>query len=290
MKLTRIRTNAAKKHSSLLHNVSEGWDRPRGLLVTCHVGSETRALGQIRAFLDKHLALLFPDNSPVCSSYPQGLQFDLKTVGLGNGANESIAVPEEISSRGEEEGGISEPMATVTKADSRFQAVDAACAGVLFIRFRVNVDPVVFVTKLFEYVLSLPSTERNDLKKSISYCSRLLPVTHTVHSALSDIAARCKELLPILLAQHAPPSTLSCVAEVRNKEGLKTKVLRDTVMSGIPGYGPDGVTSDWKVNLSDPKVVVFASVFKSICGLAVLPDYFKYRKYNFQMLGSNGSG
>ncbi|TPX71370.1 hypothetical protein SpCBS45565_g01134 [Spizellomyces sp. 'palustris'] len=147
----KFKNRFLRKHSSLLHNCkSDGLERPRGLIITCPVGSETRALGQIRTFLDRYLPLLFPEHKTVWTSRPHALDIDLKIVGApdqkSGGAQEDTGRDADDS---EDEINETREESADSKNDRKFQAVDAACGGVLFIRFRVDTDPVDFVVKLF---------------------------------------------------------------------------------------------------------------------------------------------
>ncbi|RUP47310.1 hypothetical protein BC936DRAFT_145872, partial [Jimgerdemannia flammicorona] len=133
------------KHASLLRRP----DTVSGMLVSCGVGAETRALSQVRNFLDWYLQLLFPAHQAVWERFEGKLDVDESFI-LQEGAaadpketepneKEDIAIEGEPKSEGE---------ARNTRKDRRFQAVDAACGGLVFFRFRVNVTPVEFMCKV----------------------------------------------------------------------------------------------------------------------------------------------
>ncbi|KAI8823170.1 uncharacterized protein EV422DRAFT_523611 [Fimicolochytrium jonesii] len=324
----KFKNRFLRKHSSLLHGTrSDGAEKPRGLIVTCPVGAETRALGQIRTFLDTYLPILFPDHVTVWPSQPAPLDIDLAIVGEGTTRPDFYGAVEnsksdvrtgEVDTDADEDEVEDERRAddadrTVIEGkgkerekDKKFQAVDAACAGLIFIRFRVDTDPVDFVVRLFEHIESLPPAEQAALKKGISHCSRLLPVTHTMPSTYPDIRSHLQSTLPTLLAAHQPPQsspptipTLAVISEIRNHNTFKTVALRDVILECV---GADALASEskteateegaqqptsghWKISLTNPDVVIFANVFKSVCGVAVLPRYFAWRRYNVQLIG-----
>ncbi|KAI9104563.1 hypothetical protein DFS34DRAFT_200566 [Phlyctochytrium arcticum] len=283
----KFKNRFLRKHSSLLHNTkASALERPRGILVTCVVGDETRALGQIRGFLDTHLPILFPGHTTIWTTRPKELDIDLKIVGEGNGKEDEEEV-EEVEEK-------------VPTTERRFQAVDAACGGLLFLRFRVDTDPVAFVVKLFEHIMSLPPAKQAGIKASLSRVSRILPVTHTMPSSTVDIISHLQPTLPQLLqdsvkeyivtsSDTSPPPlpSLACITEIRNREQLKREGLREAVLSCVPGFSKTTTEDDkkYRIDLKSPDLVLFSSVFKSICGFAVLPHYYRFRKYNVQQIG-----
>ena len=62
------------------------------------------------------------------------------------------------------------------KKDKRFQAVDSACSGLLFFRFRINIKPTEFVTKLIDQKDQVDQTK-------LKYCS--VSIAHVIGNLLS---------------------------------------------------------------------------------------------------------
>lgn len=58
-----------------------------------------------------------------------------------------------------------------SKKDKRIQAVDAACGGLIFYRFRVDVKPTDFVSKLFQHMAQLDPKERDQEVNKIRHCA-----------------------------------------------------------------------------------------------------------------------
>ena len=97
---------------------------------------------------------------------PSKLDIDLdivKSVPDGEpSAVTNLELATEKAYQGEDEEGNDQPtdgklMEARDRPDRRFQAADAACAGLLFLRFRVDVPPVDFVQKMFG--MGLASTD-----------------------------------------------------------------------------------------------------------------------------------
>lgn len=96
--------------------------------------------------------LLFPDYQSVWERFDGNLDVDESFLLEGDivvtpTANKvAAAVATEVTSS---DGEPSSPGTENIKKDRTFQAVDAACGGRVFHRFRVNVTPVEFMCKVF---------------------------------------------------------------------------------------------------------------------------------------------
>ena len=76
---------------------------------------------------------------------------------------------EENNNNNEEEASSSK--ALEGRKDKRFQAVDAACGGLIFYRFRINVKPSDYVTRLMDHLSALPEQERKQEMHKIRHCT-----------------------------------------------------------------------------------------------------------------------
>ena len=112
-----------QKHASLLRKADPSF----GLLVSCGVQAETRAIGQLSTFLTSYITQLFPDHSSTWKDIPKDLELDVDLKVLGETQEET----------------------KVEKQDKKFQMVDTGCAGLVFARFRVNVRPTDFILSVF---------------------------------------------------------------------------------------------------------------------------------------------
>lgn len=79
---------------------------------------------------------------------------------------------EENSNNNNNEESSSPPSKAVEgRKDKRFQAVDAACGGLIFYRFRINVKPTDYVTRLMDHLRALPEEEQKQELHKIRHCS-----------------------------------------------------------------------------------------------------------------------
>ncbi|KAJ3046712.1 hypothetical protein HK097_000608 [Rhizophlyctis rosea] len=276
----KFKNKYLRKHASLLHR----HDPAVGLIVTTAVGNETRALGQARFFLDTYLPTLFPDYKTVWLPPPSKLDIDLDIIkslsdpgvsasGKDEGPTEKVDNRDEEE---EEEANVQQPDGETKESrdrpDRRFQAADAACAGLLFIRFRVDVPPVDFMQKVFDHILSLPPPDQQKLANSVQHCYRFLPITHVCPATLEDINLTITPIIQTHLSNLDPTSSVAIVAEVRNN----LTVTREKVIQAVAKMIPESC----KIDLKNPTKVLFVTVFKSVCGFAILPNYYEWKKYN----------
>lgn len=125
----RFKQRWLTKHSHLLKRS----DDASGILVSCSVNAETRALGQVSTCLEHYISKLFPKHSSTWVRFEGKLDID------------QIDFDDE-----DKAADLKEDKAEVEKErkEKKFQAIDAACGGLVFYRFRVDVKPTEFVIKL----------------------------------------------------------------------------------------------------------------------------------------------
>nr|KAJ3418259.1 hypothetical protein HK105_000132 [Polyrhizophydium stewartii] len=227
----RFKARYLRKHAALLHRPRD--DPARGLLVSTSVHAETRALGQIRALLDDLMVSLFPDHRTVWGPRPETLDIDLSVVAdpsgvpaapnvRGSDSDSDSDDQNDDQSDGDGHGdGEAEPagdgeadasdaqVQPPKQRDRRFQAVDAACGGLLFMRFRVSVSPSEFIDKLVD----IPS---------ITAAAREVLDAHTEHLAARD--------------------TIAIVTEIRNCVG----VSRDAIIAAVAPLLPSRMSVNLK--------------------------------------------
>lgn len=122
----RFKQRWLTKHSHLLKKSDEA----NGLLVSCNVNAETRALGQLSTCLEHYIVKLFPDHQSTWVRFEGTLDID------------------ELDIEEEKESGDNKQTVETDRKEKKFQAIDAACGGLVFYRFRINVKPTDFVIKL----------------------------------------------------------------------------------------------------------------------------------------------
>ncbi|KAI7857201.1 hypothetical protein BDC45DRAFT_544348 [Circinella umbellata] len=226
-------------------------------MVSCNVGSETRALGQVKQLLDSTVHDLFPDHELTWERF----EGDLDVPNLEENKEED---------KEEEEIKRLEREREHQKKDKRFQAVDSACSGLIFFRFRINTKPTDFVTKLIDQKDKIDQTK-------LKYCSRFTPIDY-ICPATTDRMTKCFERLK---EQELDPiktdTKIAIVTEIRNNISLKKPDIIQLIAPMIP-------KDHFKVDLTKPDLVILVTIFKSVCGMSVLRDYYPRKKYNLMAL------
>ncbi|KAG0168595.1 THUMP domain-containing protein 1 [Apophysomyces sp. BC1034] len=242
----RFKQRWLTKHSSLLKRA----DSQSGIMVSCGVKSETRALGQVQQGLERYVLQLFPQ----CELTWERFEGDLDV-------EETEEAPQrEVSDRKEK----------------RFQAVDVACGGLVFYRFKINVKPTEFVTKLIDYFANLSKEERANELSKLSHCARWIPLDF-ICPATTERMAKCFERLKdIHLTDKTANTSVAIVTEIRNNISIKKEDIIQLIAPLIP--------SNFKVDLKNPTLVIFVTVFKSACGMSALENYYGRKKYNLAAL------
>lgn len=124
----RFKQRWLTKHSHLLKRS----DDASGIMVSCSVNAETRALGQVSTCLEHYITKLFPDHQSTWVRFEGKLDID------------QIDFDDEVKAEKKEQEKLDEK----DRKEKKFQAIDAACGGLVFYRFRVNIKPTDFVIKL----------------------------------------------------------------------------------------------------------------------------------------------
>ena len=85
----------------------------------------------------------------------------------------------------------------------------------------------------------------------------------------------CQERIKDYLALHSISNkTFSVLVECRNNPSVNKEALKQLVIKAV------ATDLDLKVNLTNPDLVFFLSVFKSVAGFSVLTRYYTHKKYN----------
>ncbi|KAJ2956125.1 hypothetical protein NQZ79_g7973 [Umbelopsis isabellina] len=147
----KFKSRWLSKHSSLLKRSRNA----NGLLA---VKLEPWLLqGQVQQFLLQYIPKLFPDHKPTWDRIDEELDVDESFI--------SEEKDDEAKTEKDDKADI------VEKKDKLIEAVDCGCSGLLFLRFRIDVLPTVFIRTLIDYLKSLSVENRRREIQKISHCS-----------------------------------------------------------------------------------------------------------------------
>ncbi|KAI9439795.1 hypothetical protein H4582DRAFT_1548033 [Lactarius indigo] len=225
-----------------------------GIWVSCVKGKEKQTVGELYDLFESLASELWPETAAV----PDGGASDED----GRDDPDEGAMTEDLEKQ------ISKELASIKRP--RKEQIFANCQTntpcVIFISCKAPVDPVKLVLKYIEDVETTGVTRTR-------YTHRLTPVTNTCVANVPEIKSLAQRVLKPFLAQH-PGSDFRYKIElkVRNHNSIPRQTIIDTVVSCAP--------SEWTVNLNDAEVYILVEVFKSICGVGIVKDYYAHQRFN----------
>ncbi|KAF8191595.1 hypothetical protein K438DRAFT_1919436 [Mycena galopus ATCC 62051] len=218
-----------------------------GIWVTCVMGKEKQAVGELYELFNGLAAELWPE------------------VQEGNGDDDSDAEPDEDLSI---EAQIASEVSAMKrpKREQRFTNCQTNTPCVVFISSKPPIDPVKLVMKHVQNVHETGFTHTR-------YSLRFSPVSASCVTNLPEIQALCRTVFEPFFGE-AVGQKFKYKIELRIRN--HTTLSRTDLIEAIAKCVPEGHT----VNLEDPELFIIVEVFKSICGVSVVRDYYKLQKFN----------
>ncbi|KAI0779099.1 hypothetical protein BC629DRAFT_1264037, partial [Irpex lacteus] len=128
------------------------------------------------------------------------------------------------------------------------------------------IDPIHLVVKHVENVLRTGVTQTK-------FAQRLTPISGTCVTNVQEIKALCSRLLePHLLPMHQNSPYYKIELRMRNHNTLS----RPTIVEELAKCVPEG----YKVDLENPELFILVEIWKSVCGIGIVRDYYKLQKFN----------
>ncbi|KAJ1529096.1 THUMP domain-containing protein 1 [Nowakowskiella sp. JEL0078] len=167
----------------------------------------------------------------------------------------------------------------------------------IFIQTFEPIEPTEFVS----YILNDLATSK---KKKTRFTCGLLPFSLTTQALIPTIlrsshhilkktfgpnlfkldtdkilegVAPSEAILPNTFSKaEVIPVSFKIIPRVRHNDLISKSTLIQAIAAMIP--------SPHKVDLSEPDVCIMVEVIKGVCGICVLPDYVKFKKYNLESI------
>ncbi|EPQ52634.1 hypothetical protein GLOTRDRAFT_79752 [Gloeophyllum trabeum ATCC 11539] len=137
---------------------------------------------------------------------------------------------------------------------------------VIFISCKPPVDPIALVIKYVQDVVETGITRTK-------YTQRLTPVSGSCVANLPEICGLFKKvILPFFLDAGDKKYRYKIELRIRNHH----TVSRDPLLAELAALVPEG----HKVDLKSPEVFILVELFKSVCGMSVVKDYYRLQKFN----------
>ncbi|KAF8554593.1 hypothetical protein OG21DRAFT_1041682 [Imleria badia] len=163
------------------------------------------------------------------------------------------------------------------RTERRFVNCQTNTPCVVFISCRPPVDPVKLIVTHAENV-------RKTGAARTKYTHRLIPVSGSCVANLPEIHSLCRRVFVSFFAEaEGSADTLQVhkykiELRVRNHNSLTRMGIIEEIAKCMP--------ENCVVDLDNPDVFVLVEVFKSVCGVSILRDYYKLRKFNVMTLAN----
>ncbi|KAH7911683.1 hypothetical protein BJ138DRAFT_1172406 [Hygrophoropsis aurantiaca] len=164
--------------------------------------------------------------------------------------------------------------------EPRFVNCQTNTPCVVFIACKPPVDPVKLITTHIEKVVTTGVTRTK-------YTHRLVPVSGSCVANLPEIRSLCQRVFPPFFAQNegGNPSKIhryKIELRMRNHNSISRMDIIQEVAKCIP--------ETYTVDLDNPEVFVLVEIFKSVCGVSVVTDYYRLQKFNVMELANTKNG
>ncbi|KAJ7253332.1 hypothetical protein B0H12DRAFT_1116683 [Mycena haematopus] len=217
-----------------------------GIWVTCVMGKEKQAVGELYELFNGLGAELWPE--------PQEDNDHDSDAESDEGLSIEAQIASEVSA-------MKRP-----KKEQRFTNCQTNTPCVVFISSKPPIDPVKLVMKHVQNVNETGLTHTR-------YSLRFSPVSASCVTNLPEIQALCRTVFEPFFGEAADQKfKYKIELRIRNH----TTLSRTNLIEAIAKCVPEGHT----VDLDDPELFIIVEVFKSICGVSVVRDYYNLQKFN----------
>lgn len=224
-----------------------------GVWVSCVKGKERQTVGELYDLFESLASELWPE----------------ATEDIYDGFQEA---------EGSLEDQISQELAAIKRPrkDQRFANSQTNTPCVVFISCKPPVDPVKLVTTHVQNVKHSGITRTK-------YTHRLIPVSGSCAANILEIESLCHRIFESFFDVQDPLQKFRYKIDARIRN--HTTLSRPTLIQAIAGCVPQGHT----VDLGNPEVFVLVEVFKNVCGVSVVKDYYYLQKFNVMEIANETS-
>ncbi|KAI0733638.1 hypothetical protein C8Q72DRAFT_812332 [Fomitopsis betulina] len=214
-----------------------------GVWVTCVKGKEKQTVGELYDLFGSLASELWPEAGDDSEDGDPGGADDLE---------KQIAKEVESMKR--------------PRKEQRFANCQTSTPCVVFISCKPPVDPVELVVKHVQHVM-------NDGVTQTRFTQRLTPVAATCVANLPEVISLSKRVI-VPFFEEDPEKVYRYKIELRmrNHNTISKSALIDGLAKAIP--------ERHKVDLDTPEVFILVEIFKSMCGMSVVKDYYQLHKFN----------
>ncbi|KAJ7932680.1 hypothetical protein B0H13DRAFT_1592930 [Mycena leptocephala] len=218
-----------------------------GVWVTCVMGKEKQAVGELYELFNGLAAELWPETEEAKDDDDSDAEPD-----------EGLSIEAQIAN---EVSAMKRP-----RKEQRFTNCQTNTPCVVFISCKPPIDPVKLVMK---HVHDVEATGLTHTRYSL----RFSPVVASCVTNLPEIQTLCRTVLEPFFGESVDQKfKYKIELRIRNHTTLSRLALIEAIAQCVP--------EGHIVDLDDPELFIIVEVFKSICGVSVVRDYYKLQKFN----------
>ncbi|KIJ94221.1 hypothetical protein K443DRAFT_642276 [Laccaria amethystina LaAM-08-1] len=223
-----------------------------GVWVSCVKGKEKKTAGEIYDVFESIASEIWP----ISDANSGDADSDAESTNLSIEAQ----IANEVSA-------IKRP-----RTEQRFANCQTNTPCVIFISCKPPVDPVELVVKFIK------SVETTGVSRT-RYTHRLVPVSGNCVANLPEIDTLCRTVFQPFFDRHGERKfTYKIELRMRNH----TTIPRQTLIQHVAQCIPEG----HNVSLANPEIFILVEVFKSVCGVSIVEDYYRFQKFNVAEIAS----
>ncbi|KAH8099982.1 hypothetical protein BXZ70DRAFT_989692 [Cristinia sonorae] len=230
-----------------------------GVWVTCVRNKERSTVGELYDLFESLSNELWPEESAVDSAQAGDSDVD---------ADDSESLEAQIA---KEVAAMKRP-----RKEQRFANSDTGSPCVVFISCKPPVDPVKLVIKHVENVIQTGVTRTR-------FTQRLTPISASCVANIPEIKSLCTRLLKPVLEQDPEKSyKYKIELRIRNHNTVDKMALIEELAKCVP--------EKHTVDLKNAELFILVEIFKSVCGISIVKDYYKLQKFNVQEIANAKNG
>ncbi|XP_006459466.1 hypothetical protein AGABI2DRAFT_218712 [Agaricus bisporus var. bisporus H97] len=216
-----------------------------GVWVSCVKGKEKQTVGELYDLFESLADELWPED-------------------ISGQEEKTASTSEELSLEAQ----IANEMSSLQKSrrEKRFASCQTNTPCVVFLSCKPPVDPVQLVVRHIENVQRTGVTQTR-------HTHRFVPVSGSSVANLPEIKSLCHDIFNKFFETHKNRSfTYKVELRMRNHSTISRSVLIQHIAQCVPA----GHT----VSLDNPEIFILVEVFKSVCGISIVQDYYRLQKFN----------
>ncbi|CCM03096.1 uncharacterized protein FIBRA_05216 [Fibroporia radiculosa] len=236
-----------------------------GVWVTCVKGKEKQTVGELYDLFESVSSHMFPraaknEHDPQLASEIWPDSSNETPGGNDSGSDEA--------DDGDVEKQIAREMLSMKRPrkEQRFGNCQTNTQCVVFISCKPPVDPVQLVMKHVRTVMDTGVTHTR-------FTQRLTPISATCVANLPEIKSLFNRVVSPFFEED-PERTYHYKIELRmrNHSTIARPILIQELAKCVP--------EKHKVDLENAEAFILVEVFKSICGISIVKDYYRFQKFN----------